>query len=259
MQEAITHPEEATGGPEEISGHKVKWIAKGKLYDQSSKGKNPSRKGNISIPECKCDIDMGTNDVFGEPVDAKLAVYFISKLWNEIGDRALKNYKRFNQGLIPGHGAAGELIKSDLNEKESDVELAWTSGQLVNLLSYSAAITVSRSMLLKTLSQPACAGVRFYLALKNKEQETSSRPNDGHDDVVFTLVMVGVDKDGVDLNFGKIQNPIATPVLKNESLSGEYPAPSGLIDSLDLKFEGDSPYVLYQHAMLDMAKNAHLK
>jgi hypothetical protein len=259
MREVITHPEEATGGPEEISGHKVKWIAKGKLYDESSKGKNPSRRGNISIPECNCDIDMHTGDVFGEPVDAKLAVYFISKLWNEIGDHALKNYKRFNKRRIAQHGAAGELIKSDLTQKDFEAELEWTSEQLVDLLRYSAAITVSRSMLLKTLSQPECAGVRFYLALKNKEEDTSSRPNDGQEDFVFTLVMVGVDKAGVDLNFGKIQNPIATPELKNESLSGEYPAPSGLIDSLDLKFEGDSPFVLFQHAMLDMAKNAHLK
>ena len=230
MEETTTHSEETTSSSEAISDRPIKWIAKGKLYDPSSKGKNPSRSGNISIHECEHDIDMHTGDVFGEPVDAKLAVHFISKLWNEIGDRALKNYKIFNKRLIAEHGDGGELVKSDSNDKRFDAELAWTSKQLVDLLRYSAAITVSRSMLLKTLSQPECAGVRFYLALKNKEEESSSPGNDPLK-VVFTLVMVGVDKAGVDLNFGKIKSPSVVPVLKNESLSGEYPAPSGLIDS----------------------------
>src|SRR3954470_4839134 len=113
--------------------NKIKWIAAGKKYQKpATPGAPPEIDGNIEISASEeAGIKMPeSSNIYGEPVDAKLAVYYIKKLW--------------------------ETAKPD----ESN-------SQLFALIDNSFGITLDKSILLQTLSQPGCEGIRFYLGTKD--------------------------------------------------------------------------------------------
>jgi hypothetical protein len=59
-------------------------------------------------------------------------------------------------------------------------------------------VTFDKSQLLRIISQPRCEGVRFYHALRKGS----------NGDMAATLVLVGVDKDGFDLNYNLKTNEL---------------------------------------------------
>ena len=197
--------------------NKVKWIAAGKKYQKTATpGAQPEIDGNIEIPgseEAGIKMQDGS-DIFGEPVDARLAIYYIKKLW--------------------------ETVKPD------------ESNNCVTLLDNSFGFTIDKSILLQTLSQPGCEGIRFYLAMRDNTGEGQSLPG------VLTLVTVGVDSDGKDLNFtynGDIPFVDDLPDIENLSLTGEYPrTPLIIPDKSNPASPGLEPYVLYQYARLAIQK-----
>jgi hypothetical protein len=105
---------------------------------------------------------------------------------------------------------------------------------LKQLLRHSSAITIDKNVLLKTLSQPGCEGIRFYLCKKIIEDAS-----------YLSLVTVGVTSDGQDLHYeytpGKLQSGLKEAALPTSSLVSEYgspPPPStlALADAVSDKF-----------------------
>jgi hypothetical protein len=197
-----------------------KWIAAGgKKYTKPARpGAPPTTDANIEIPESEESvINMPDgNPIFGEPVDARLAVYYIKTLW--------------------------ETVKPEESK-------SW----LYALLDNSFGITIDKSILLKTLSQPGCEGMRFYLAMRDSQGGNPSLPG------VLTLVTVGVDSKGTDLNFsynGEITFTDDIPDVENLSLCTEYPHVSvNIPDKDNPNSPGLAPYVLYQYAKLTIQKD----
>jgi hypothetical protein len=198
--------------------NKGKWIAAGKKYQKPATPGAPAEiDGNIEIPRSEeAGIKMqDVNNIYGEPVDARLAIYYIKKLW--------------------------ETVKPD------------ESNSCVALLDNSFGFTIDKSLLLQTLSQPSCEGIRFYLAMRDNTGEGQSLPG------VLTLVTVGVDSNGKDLNF-KYNRDIPfvddLPDVENLSLTGEYPrTPPAIADKSNPDSPGLEPYVLYQYARLAIQKD----
>lgn len=120
------------------------------------------------------------------------------------------------------------------------------TGELVDMLKRSSAITIDKNTLLKTISQPGCEGIRFYPCKKIVEL------SDGTKQAFISLVTVGVDINGKDLhyNFDKtlLEKGLAGSDLKNTSLVGEYnqPPPYNKASSTQTF---DEKYVLLQYAM----------
>ncbi len=199
--------------------NKVKWIAAGKKYQKpTTPGTPPEIDGNIEIShseEAGIKMQDDNNNIYGEPVDARLAVYYIKRLW--------------------------ETIKPE------------ESNNCAALLDNSFGFTIDKNILLQTLSQPGCEGIRFYLAMRDNTEEGQSLPG------VLTLVTVGVDNDGNDLNFtynGDIPFVDGLPDIENLSLCGEYPCtPASIPDKSNPDSPGLKPYVLYQYARLAIQKN----
>jgi hypothetical protein len=216
----------------------IKWIAKGtSFHRKGDKPTHPPGQQPINIRECPKDIVMGAGDMhqYGQPIDAMLAIHYIRELWKEIQSRS--TFEMYNKTK----GFDFSLLTEE-DHKKIIRSFTW----LVGLLKYSAALTVSRSMLLKLLSQPECCGVRFYLGLERPDLSTEPKEK-------FTLVMVGVDNEGVDLNYEyhpNVRTSDSVPDVETMSLSGEYPAPSGLIgDNGPMMNEDATPYPLFKYAM----------
>ena len=88
------------------------------------------------------------------------------------------------------------------------------TNELKHLIEGSFAITFDKNVLLKTISQPKCEGVRFYLCLKQAEQQED----------VLSLVTVGVDANGKDLLY-EFQPGIPVEDIQTRSLIAEYGYP----------------------------------
>jgi hypothetical protein len=163
--------------------------------------------GDTSInPEPTIDITENTQAIrlpdgytgpFGLPVDAPLGVTMIKALW--------------------------EQIKSTDNLDE-----------LKKMLQGSFAITLDKNVLLKTISQPRCEGVRFYLAMKTSEDKTN----------VLTLVTVGVDADGKDLLYD-YRSGVPVTQIETMSLVAEYGHPPGIMQTSGTAID---PFVLFKYA-----------
>jgi hypothetical protein len=198
--------------------NKVKWIAAGKKYQKpATPGTSPEIEANIEISGSEqAGITMQAgNNIYGEPVDARLAVYYIKRLW--------------------------ETVKPEESK-------SW----LYALLDNSFGITMDKSTILQTLSQPGCEGIRFYLALRDSQESNPSLPG------VLTLVTVGVDSEGKDLNLSYNEGISFTndiPDIENLSLCSEYPFVSPTIaDKDNPNSQGLAPYVLYQYAKLTIQR-----
>lgn len=126
------------------------------------------------------------------------------------------------------------------------------TGELVEMLKRSSAITIDKNTLLKTIAQPGCEGIRFYPCKKIVELA------DGSKQAFISLVTVGIDINGKDLHYDFQKDLLLkglTPAeLKNTSLVGEYsqPPPPPYNSSLSLQ-DFDDKYVLLQYAKVQVA------
>lgn len=250
--------------------HKIKWIAKGKKYEKPiSPGSRPHKDDNIDIPESDEDGIMmpdGKN-IYGEPVDARLAVFYIKKLWKEVFNKKLLTIAEDTNALLnflkekvendfKSFDKVDFLNKLDVISSSTEEANNWLAGLLDN----SFGITMDKSILLKTLSQPGCEGVRFYLAMKDKadkqhDQDSVEVPYSLPG--VLTLVTVGVDCEGTDLHFSydeKSALPDDIPKIETCSLCTEYPKTPKIVGKHGLRQNGLKPYVLYQYSMLEKRK-----
>jgi len=110
---------------------------------------------------------------------------------------------------------------------------------------------------LKTLSQPECEGIRYYLAMKRTKDDKGKDLPELLDSqgkpVKLTLVTVGVNKQGFDLHFKFDPDKHKTteiPDIENESLCTEYPRTPGIAEKYKVSLPALEPYVLYRYAML---------
>ncbi len=102
------------------------------------------------------------------------------------------------------------------------------------LLSGSFAITFDKSVLLKTLSQPKCEGIRFYLCLKQSEKNPAEQ--------LLSLVTVGVDEAGKDLLY-EYQPGIPIKDIPTRSLIAEYGHPPWVMSQSGPSID---PFVLFK-------------
>lgn len=176
---------------------------------------------DITVEETAMSVDMepGATDKtpYGIPVSAKLAIALIADFQH--------------------------LVRPAENTGQED--------ELKNLLIKSSAITIDKNGLLKTLSQPGCEGVRFYLCKKNVTL------SDGSKETLASLVTVGVDAAGKDLHYnfepGKLSEGLVAASIGNTSLVSEFGAPPPTGNSLEGNAINDK-LVLLDYA-LEQVKN----
>ena len=183
-----------------MSDSKIRWTAKGRKL-----GDDPSPEMDINIMEEARSYSMDDGKLpYGLPVDAPMAVTLIKNLWTEVEERA----------------------------KDPNSFTEW----MTKLLRASFALGLDKNILLKTLSQPKCEGIRFYLALKTDEQPGAQG--------TLTVVTVGVDDKGQDLLY---ENKPGTPVqdIQTRSLVAEYGYPPGVTQA-DQPASMD-PFVLFNY------------
>jgi hypothetical protein len=171
----------------------LSWVVQNGNSLSDSETTSPQKGASITVHEAAQSFNMGGDnaEMAGQPVTAQLAVALIADF-----------QKLLQKTANLGDGSANELAQ---------------------LLQKSSAITIDKSMLLKTLSQPGCEGIRFYLCKKTLDQK----------DEYASLVTVGVDAKGKDLYYdyndavGQFisTNGIRQAQVENVSLVGEYGSP----------------------------------
>lgn len=248
--------------------HEVKWIAKGQIYKEQTPVNNPPYpKDDIPIPESEEDgLHMpGGKNIFGEPVDARLAVFYIRKLWKKVLGSNVLTIAEDTKALFDElksmfeEEEAKSIDKDALNKKLDQVlkTVEEANNWLISLLDNSFGITLDKNTLLKTLSQPGCEGMRFYLALKDKpDKRKQASENDGTSvplPVILTLVSVGVNQKAEDLHFEfypEKQDFNNIPHIDNSSLCTEYPRTPLLVGKKGPYPSAElDPYVLYRYSM----------
>jgi hypothetical protein len=243
---------------------RIKWIAKGKIYKVlGTPGVEKAVDADINIQESDAIKMPDGRKIFGEPVNARLAIFYIRKLWKEIErNRLLSIYDdthAFFELLRKEFKGSEGLDREEFLRKLREFNDRWKDANnwLIELLRNSFGITMDKGILLKTLSQPDCEGIRNYLAMKKKREEKGSKNGEVEDSegfpVILTLVTVGVDKQGTDLHYEYEDDKHTVdsiPDIENESLSFEYPGTSGIPPGEHkLKLPALQPYVLYKYAI----------
>jgi hypothetical protein len=249
-----------------ITVRKKKWITPGKIYKRiDESGDGIEIDSNIDIPETDGIVMPDGKNVYGEPVNARLAIFYIRKLWQEIEKLKLLTVHEDTMifmDIIRNHSKNKfkELKEEDFEVKLKEIEQKWKRANdwLIDLLRNSFGITMDKSVLLKTLSQPECEGIRYYLAMKRKPEEEKSVTYEGEikdskgRPVKLTLVTVGVDKKGTDLHYEydpeKVEDK-RIPDVENKSLCTEYPRTPGIYKKHEIEMEELKPYVLYKYAI----------
>jgi hypothetical protein len=136
---------------------------------------------------------------------------------------------------------------NEMSSKLEGKEKVIAEKTATNLYNLAYGVTFDKTIVLKILSQPNCEGLRSYLCAR--------KLTDGS--IHYSLVMVGVDCNGFDLNYPPAchtpkQNKNLTlgdNTVVSESLVGEYGNPPG--GSMMLKLNSDDPtnehyYILKQ-------------
>lgn len=165
----------------------------------------PAIQDNLQIYETPMSVDMeegkGDNQPYGIPIHAKLGIALIADF---------------------------QAMLTKILEKVQSPELSalldtGLSDNLIALLQRSSAITIDKNVLLKTLSQPGCEGVRFYLCKKVLDDA------EGKQTAYASLVTVGVDGAGKDLHYeykhGSLAEGLAVADVNTTSLVTEFSAP----------------------------------
>jgi len=178
---------------------KITWTAKGRKLGEDN------FQQDIQIEEEARSYSMDSGNLpYGLPVDAPMGVTLMKNLWTEIQKRAEKP-EEFTR---------------------------W----MTKLLRSSFSMGLDKNILLKTLSQPKCEGIRFYLALKKGEDASA--------DGVLTLVTVGVDEKGHDLLYTK-EEVARIEDIPTRSLVAEYGYPPGITQADALS--SMEPFVLFNY------------
>ena len=169
----------------------VRWIAKGMTYQSVKQASSsptappPGLNDEIQIPESGDELIMKPGDtgksIFGMAIDGQLAVFYIRKLWTTIGQSNLLDLRKNVKSLLANialefsskHGMDAAKIESWMKEITDYANTA--QSWILELLNQSAAITMSKNYILKTLSQPGCEGIRFYLCMKDRPKETKDK------------------------------------------------------------------------------------
>lgn len=160
-----------------------------------------------------------TNDIFGKPIDGNLAGKLI-----KAAHTAIEDFKKL-------------LDDRDLHNKGKKNYL-----DVANFLTLLNGITFDKTVVLKILSQPNCEGLRAYLC---------KRDNVNND---VSLVLVGVDANGFDLNFPdpkSVRETADTTNIPNQSLMAEYGYPPGSKDKA--KWESEIPGIDMHYILLMLA------
>jgi hypothetical protein len=195
----------------------TRWIAQGKELAETylkttTIGAKP-QGSDLPIKELAKSVDMENkpdDDPYGIPISASLGIALIADFQKII--KPMKNF--FNapnkQNLVNLFSAQESFTPKERSEESVD---------LVALLLRSSAITIDKNILLKTLSQPACEGVRFYLCKKMVDGVP-----------YLSLVTVGVTAEGQDLHYEYDpkkagENKITEGDVDTSSLVGEYGSP----------------------------------
>ncbi len=122
------------------------------------------------------------------------------------------------------------------------------TGELVEMLKRSSAITIDKNTLLKTIAQPGCEGIRFYPCKKIVELA------DGTKQSFISLATVGVDINGKDLHYEFVKDALAKGLtnadVTNTSLVTEYgyPPPPPKTTTVSGATGFDDKFVLLQYA-----------
>ncbi|MFC0515129.1 hypothetical protein ACFFGT_13000 [Mucilaginibacter angelicae] len=149
---------------------------------------DPSSYEDMIIYEQVFCITMPGYDAkpIGRPITANLAVNFIHNLVDAcntaIGPDNIDSLDL--DGLKERYNAAKDFI--------------------VELRDMYYGVTVDKNFILKLLSQPQCEGLRGYLCYKNEKDESH-----------FSMVVVGVDANGYDLNYKTPQVKYTEPAKPN--------------------------------------------
>ena len=209
--------------PDDLS---VKWITAGIKYNDGP-GEIPNPTPRIEVLESSSGVHLNPGDSpYGIPIDGPLAVRMISDFWIKI------------QAELPGIFQPPGTPPEPPNAQSSWIR---------QLLDASFAFTVDKNVLLKTLSQSQCEGLRFYLALKTTGEGTPEHKE------WLTLVAVGVDIEGKDLHYN--WDPAAPPVNYEDvptiSLLSEYGHPPGKLFGL-MQGPPDplDPFVLFKYSQV---------
>jgi hypothetical protein len=170
----------------------VSWNASGRTLKQPADARSA-----ITITEYPESFNMGdgSQGPFGVAIDAPLAVSMI---------KALR-----------------EMVAKQPPENE-----------LKQLLEGSFAITLDKNVLLKTISQPKCEGIRFYLCAKTGEKG----------EPLLSLVTVGIDEAGKDLLY-EYKEGTAVADIPTRSLVAEYGYPPGILAANGPSLD---PFVLFK-------------
>jgi hypothetical protein len=153
-------------------------------------------KPSLDITEYPDNVSMGEGSgPYGIPIDAPLAVSMI---------RSLR-----------------ELVSKQPPDNE-----------LRQLIEGTVAITLDRNVLLKTISQPKCEGIRFYLCVKPGTKGEN----------VLSLVTVGVDASGKDLLY-EYKEGTSLQDIPTRSLVAEYGYPPGKLTASTPSLD---PFVLFK-------------
>ena len=170
----------------------ITWKSGGRKLNQS---KDAQQTVDITEYRESFSMDDGSQGPFGIAIDAPLAVSMI---------RALR-----------------ELV---LKQPADNV--------LRQLIEGSFAITLDKNVLLKTISQPKCEGIRFYLCVKKSDK--------GED--MLSLVTVGVDEKGKDLLYEYTEGTSVADI-PTRSLVAEYGYPPGRLAQTGPALD---PFVLFK-------------
>ena len=175
--------------------NEITWKVTGRKLGDTTMDPKPS----IDITEGEQGVRMpdGSAGPYGIPVDAPLGVTLIKALWERV------------------EGADADTLRK--------------------MLQGSFAITLDKNVLLKTISQPRCEGVRFYLCLKQSDNKED----------LLSLVTVGVDEAGKDLLY-EYKDGVPVAEVPTRSLVAEYGHPPYLMSQANSA--ALDPFVLFKYS-----------
>jgi hypothetical protein len=181
----------------------------------------PRERSQVGLPDPEKE---NPQNQFGLPISANLAIQLITQAYTKASDAAKTLH-------------AIEIL--DDNKKKYYQQFSY----LKDLLSFNYGVTFDKTILLKILGQPNCEGLRCYLCKRPDEYKSQIDDQDSH----FSLVLVGVDSQGFDLNYDVIKEVTANVTTKSMVAEYGYP-PTG--KSLELKDKvKNKHYTLLNHAV----------
>ncbi len=194
-------------------------------------------------------VASNVDDTFGAAIDVNSAIKLISECFKAKNTihKSIEEFEHSLHDLLSKHSDkrdAENLKKQFENLKEIKTHY----DEMFNL---SNGITFSRSLILKILAQPNCEALRAYLCYR--------RDVDPH----YSLVMVGVDCHGYDLNYHHkaVEESLDKAVnLTNQSLTAEYAYPPGGGGAAPEKHNPATTHCCDPHYILlkiAMQKNTH--